>query len=536
VNEPLATEIKELARSGLVERIGQNVDWRSESVFAYPPAKGDLLLTLGTAPIYFCFGICFISAVMYVLGGLFEKLIPQLGWVFAMLLLTGLGFALLYLSAIWMYRRLAECFDWDIRVGISTIYFPPKIRPASWRSGWVHTDRIPMVKLVSDTSRTVPYEIDEDKRYAHLLVFERIGLESISLKLDEMSKASRDKFLLALSRVIPAEKLSAELQVEIESIETLTFNRNLAAGNLAGKQRTSSDALVEGHHFTQWWQKDFERALLATNYVPLSPGHPLQEGRFVIDNYLASGGQSTTYLSHSDDGALVVVKECVVAENVDPAVREKAHQLFSREARLLMKCNHPRIACILDHFTENARDYLVTEYIEGRTLRDVVRELGPQSETVVLKWALSVVELFIYLHSMEQPITHRDVSPDNLIVGSENDIFLIDFGAANDDIGNLTGTMIGKQCYMAPEQFRGKAIPASDIYAFGGTLYFLLTAQDPVPLSVCHAKEVRQQISSEMDDLISTCTGQSSEIRPDGAKILELLKNWAAVSAPRQGQ
>jgi tRNA A-37 threonylcarbamoyl transferase component Bud32 len=533
VDEPVSTKRKESVRSGSAEQLEQDLQWQGESQFPYPPARGNLVVTYLAATVYFfCWTILFYS----VSSNLVQFI---MGWTpspFNALLTCAISvssfFYWIYVPILWMYKHTAECFDWKIRIGRTNMIFPPKIRPRDWQSGLLPACDVSMVLLVSDKSKRVPYDIDEDRRCAHMLVFKRAFWGDATLQLDEMTKTSRDQFLLALSRLLPQEKLSTELQDEIESLEAVLHHKDLDVNTVKGKQHVSPGGPKDGQNFTRWWHQDLEKALLATNYVPLSPGHSLQAGRFVIDDYLASGGQSTTYLSHAVDGTQVVVKESVVAEIVDQSIREKAHELFSREARLLMICNHPRIARILDHFTENSRDYLVTEFIEGRTLRQVVCEDGRQTEALVLKWAQSIVELFVYLHSLEPPIIHRDISPDNLILSQSNDIFLIDFGAANDTIGNLTGTMIGKQSYMAPEQFRGKAVPASDIYAFGGTLFFLITGKDPVPLSVCHLNEATAQSSRAMDELLAACTSQGSETRPDGLTLSILFKNWAAVEAP----
>ena len=83
---------------------------------------------------------------------------------------------------------------------------------------------------------------------------------------------------------------------------------------------------------------------------------------------------------------------------------------------------------------------------------------------------------------------------------------LIDFGASNEFIGTATGTLIGKQAYMAPEQLRGKATTQSDIYAFGACLFFLLTGRDPMPLSACHPASVLPEISPGLDTLIANMT------------------------------
>src|SRR5207237_6197438 len=124
-----------------------------------------------------------------------------------------------------------------------------------------------------------------------------------------------------------------------------------------------------------------------------------------------------------------------------------------------------------------------------------IRQNGAQKETTVLKWAAEVAEILTYLHKRNPPIIHRDLTPDNLVLKNEGTVHLIDFGAANQFVGTATGTLVGKQAYIAPEQLRGKADLQSDLYSLGGTLHYLLTGKDPIPLMVAHPNEVLPDIS-----------------------------------------
>jgi len=178
-----------------------------------------------------------------------------------------------------------------------------------------------------------------------------------------------------------------------------------------------------------------------------------------------------------------------------------------------------------DHFVDQGRHYLVLEYIPGQDLRQLVKEEGPQKEEQVLIWAAAMAKMLIYLHGQPEPIIHRDFTPDNLILKSNGSIAVIDFGAANFFIGTATGTMIGKQAYIAPEQLRGKATPQSDIYAFGACLYYLSTGQDPEPLAVSHPKEKMSEISEAFDKIVANCTQMEKEDRPQTAEeVLTMLE------------
>jgi tRNA A-37 threonylcarbamoyl transferase component Bud32 len=287
--------------------------------------------------------------------------------------------------------------------------------------------------------------------------------------------------------------------------------------------------------FTTLWEEDLQAHFTATTFVPLDKGRSLQNGRFKVLSQLAAGGLSAIYLAEMPDKRLVVLKEAVVPATADDASRNKAKVMFEREARLLLRLEHPRIARVSDHFIEGGRDYLVLEYIRGQSLRQLVSQAGPQSEEQVLLWAGEIAQILKYLHDQDPPIIHRDISPDNLVLREDGKLFLIDFGAANEFVGTATGTLIGKQCYIAPEQFRGKAAPASDIYGLGGTLFFLLTGQEPEALSEAHPASVRNTLSGTIDEFVAALTRTDAQERISNAD--SLIKNIIRLrEAPDPGQ
>jgi tRNA A-37 threonylcarbamoyl transferase component Bud32 len=295
--------------------------------------------------------------------------------------------------------------------------------------------------------------------------------------------------------------------------ELIDMKRKLFSGPVQTKQLS----------FTTIWEEEMQQHFTTTNYVPLDRGRVLMNGRFKIVTQLTAGGLSAIYLAEKSDKRTVVIKEAVVPPYSDEATREKAKELFDREARLLVKLSHPRIAKVFDHFVENGRDYLVIEYVPGQSLRQLVTRDGPQSEDQVLSWAIDIADILDYLHTQDPPIIHRDVSPDNLLLREDGVLFMIDFGAANEFVGTATGTLIGKQSYIAPEQFRGRAVPVSDFYALGGTLHYLLTGAEPEALTVTHPKTVRSMLSDQIDALIARLTCLEADGRPQTAKELKEL-------------
>lgn len=265
--------------------------------------------------------------------------------------------------------------------------------------------------------------------------------------------------------------------------------------------------------YTDVWMEDLELRYATTNFDPLPADHSLQSGNFVIVSTLSSRGQTAVYLGVDRDGNKVIVKEMVSPAVSHDARREKAREMFHREAALLARLKHPHISSIIDHFVENERDYVVLEYIAGRTLRQLVKMEGKQAPDNVRNWAIQLLTILEDLHEMDPPIIHRDITPDNLVLQIDGQLAVIDFGAANEFLGNATGTLVGKQCYVSPEQFRGKITPAADIYSAGCTIYFLLTGRDPTPLSQSRPAADDTSVPHDLDEFAARCTDLDEQSR-----------------------
>lgn len=280
--------------------------------------------------------------------------------------------------------------------------------------------------------------------------------------------------------------------------------------------------------YTKMWQDELGRRFTVTTFVPLEPGKLIQNGRLKIIRQLAFGGLSAIYLVQKNETEMFVLKEAVVPASADPDARAMAEQHLKREAKMLFGLSHPDIARVLDHFVEDDRHYLLMEYIHGQDLRQHVKQNGPCSEALVLQWAIKIAQILKFLHGQNPPVVHRDLTPDNLVLKNDGQLFLIDFGASNEFVGTATGTLVGKQAYIAPEQLRGKTVPQSDFYALGGTLHFLLTGRDPIPLSQADIRAILPDISPAMEKLIQDLTAFEKEDRPlDAEKLLIDLENMS---------
>jgi len=145
-------------------------------------------------------------------------------------------------------------------------------------------------------------------------------------------------------------------------------------------------------------------ALYGDQLCPLDKGKTLGGGRFKIVSQLAAGGLSAIYLAERADKSTVVLKECVVPPHLNEASVLKARELFEREAKFLTKLDHPRIAKVFDHFVDSGRDYLVLQYVQGVSLRQLVARQGPQPEDRVLEWASAIATILEHLHGLSPPM------------------------------------------------------------------------------------------------------------------------------------
>lgn len=214
----------------------------------------------------------------------------------------------------------------------------------------------------------------------------------------------------------------------------------------------------------------------------LAQGRVLQ-GRYEIQGILGLGGMSAVYQAR-DQRFPNVEKLCAVKEmkssSLDPQMRAVAIQNFEREANILATLSHPAIPKVYDYFSEEARSYLVMEFIEGRDLEAIIMEMtGFLPQEQVMEWAIQLCDVLQFLHEHNPPIIFRDMKPSNVMLDKHGRLRLIDFGIAKNFQPGQKGTMIGTEGYSPPEQYRGIADQRTDIYALGATLHHLMTRQDP---------------------------------------------------------
>jgi len=351
---------------------------------------------------------------------------------------------------------------------------------------------------------------------AFRLVFKSGG--TIVLPLQNFTRESVGSFVAALQEWARED---SQVDRQLEHVPRLW---DLENGDLSDVKELS---------YTKFWEEELANNYSFTAFVPLQVGQKLRNDSLVVVKQIASGGFSAIYTVQDDQRKIFVLKESVIPTTTDEKTKEKAKEHFRREAEILIKLNHPNVAKVVDHFVDTARDYLLLEYIEGPDVRDLARRQGKQPVEIVLKWSEQMSDVLQYLHTQVPPVIHRDISPDNIVINQNGDAVLIDFGAANEFVGEATGTLVGKQAYMSPEQIRGKVTPQSDIYSLGATMYFFLTAKDPEPLTSSHPKKIDDSIPSALDELVNLCTKlELTERVKDARDLNERLKVIAGKKEP----
>lgn len=214
--------------------------------------------------------------------------------------------------------------------------------------------------------------------------------------------------------------------------------------------------------------------------------------RYEILDVLGQGGSGITYRAKDQLTDQQVALKVLTLRQAD---NWKKIELFEREAQILSQLEHPAIPHYLDYFQvdlpEDRQFYLAQKLAEGTSLADLVHDGWRASEDEAKQIAEQVLEILTYLHSLPSPVIHRDIKPRNLIRQDNHQIVLVDFGAVQvSEHGSETygSTVVGTYGYMAPEQFRGKATQATDLYGLAGTLLFLLTGRPPTALPEHHFK------------------------------------------------
>lgn len=278
----------------------------------------------------------------------------------------------------------------------------------------------------------------------------------------------------------------------------------------------------------------------------LPPGTVLAE-RYEIVSLLGRGGMSAVYRARDRRLATAVwaVKEMGV-DHLDGDDLEQAGRLFEQEAIMLAALSHRTLPRVCDYFIEGGRRYLVMELLEGETLERRVEQSGPVDPSRALQWCVELAEALVYLHGRSPAVIFRDMKPSNVMLTTDGDIKLIDFGIARFHSAEKAADTValGTPGYAAPEQYGARQSDGRvDVYGLGATLHYLLTARAPTdhmfvfppPSSICGG------LPPAVDAVVLRAVSVNpadrfSDMAEMGAALREALDSVAGRSAPPLAQ
>jgi serine/threonine-protein kinase len=281
-------------------------------------------------------------------------------------------------------------------------------------------------------------------------------------------------------------------------------------------------------------------------------------GRYRLDAQIGRGGMSTVYRAFD-----TVLERSVAIKLMHAEIASDSDHLerFRREARAVAQLSHPHIVTVIDAGEEISSDgsdgrvgapYIVLEFVPGETLKDVIRREGPMDIPQAIAYAIEIARALGAAH--ERMIVHRDVKPQNVLIGEEGGAKITDFGIARsltEEGLTMAGRVLGTTDYVSPEQALGQAVTGqSDLYSLGIVLYEMLTGEvpfsgeSPVAVAMRHVREdvpdvqlLRPEVSAATAAVVDRATAKDLRQRyPDAAAMVADLEEALAIEASRSGQ
>ncbi|MEE8409723.1 MAG: serine/threonine-protein kinase [Myxococcota bacterium] len=295
-----------------------------------------------------------------------------------------------------------------------------------------------------------------------------------------------------------------------------------------------------------------------------APSVELGQNKFLLRQLLGRGGMAEVYLAHRTGpgkfSRKVVVKKILPERSGDPTYVKR----FLREASLAAQLHHPNIVEILELGEAKGGYYIVMEYVDGKNMREVLKQAKAKKErfppTIAARVCADVASALNYAHTfvgddgLRRRIVHRDVSTTNIMLSFSGQVKLVDFGVAKDlDAASLTmgDQVVGKPLYLPPEAFRGgKPTLSWDIYALGLVLYKLVAGKSPfkvgsgpggmaqlladitskVPERLC---EVEPSTPPALDEIVATAMAKDPlDRQASAAELLTELETFLATQPP----
>jgi len=271
-------------------------------------------------------------------------------------------------------------------------------------------------------------------------------------------------------------------------------------------------------------------------------------GRYRLEARIAAGGMSTVYKAVDE-----TLERTVAVKLMNREVASDSDQLerFRREARAVAQLSHPHIVTVIDAGEDDGRPYIVFEYVEGETLKDLIRREGRLPVTEALAYAIQIARALGAAHARH--IIHRDVKPQNVLIDEDGSAKVTDFGIARtleEDGLTADGRVLGTTDYVSPEQALGRPVTGrSDLYSLGIVLFEMLTGDVPfrgdnqVAVAMKHVREeipdvalLRPGISAALAQVVDTATAKSeSERYADDREMIADLEDALSLETARAG-
>ncbi|MGH2696951.1 MAG: Stk1 family PASTA domain-containing Ser/Thr kinase [Actinomycetota bacterium] len=255
-------------------------------------------------------------------------------------------------------------------------------------------------------------------------------------------------------------------------------------------------------------------------------------GRYEIASLLGQGGMARVF-----QGTDRVLDRTVAIKVLSPQFADDDQFVarFRREAQAAAGLNHPNIVGVYDTGDQADVHFIVMEYVEGRTLRDVIRADGPLLPERAAEIGEAVARALSSAH--QAGLVHRDIKPGNIMLTREGEVKVMDFGIARTSTGDTltqTAAILGTASYLSPEQAQGLSVDTrSDIYSLGCVLYEMLTGRapfigdSPVAIAYMHVKEdpvppsrLNQDVPPTLDSVVLKCMAKNPENRYETAEEL----------------
>jgi serine/threonine-protein kinase len=254
--------------------------------------------------------------------------------------------------------------------------------------------------------------------------------------------------------------------------------------------------------------------------------------RYVIKRKLGSGGMADVYLAEDQElGRRVALKLL----NDRHAADDQFVERFRREAQSAAGLNHPNIVSIFDRGRAEGTYYIAMEYLDGRTLKELLIRNGPTPIPIAIDYARQIIGALSFAH--RNGIVHRDIKPHNIVVGSDGRLKVTDFGIARSGASQMTeaGSIVGTAQYLSPEQARGAPVdPRSDLYSLGIVLYEMLTGHvpftgdTPVEIAMKHLSQVpeppstlRSEVPHDLDAVVMRALAKEPDRRYGSAEEMD---------------